>query len=94
MISLENYYQIKDLNAQGLSNRAIAKRVGVTPPTVKRVIGMAEHPDERVKEPPPPFPRAGENRIRYVRCQECGAMVQFPCFACYLRGKTGAVATK
>ena len=85
-ISLEKYHKIKELVAQGVSIRGIAKVVSVDRKTVEKYNGLAEHPDERPKEPAPPFPRV-TGYIKHSRCNGCGAMVQLPCFACYLKGR-------
>lgn len=85
MIAVRVIDQVKTLLAQGrLSQRAIARRVGVSRGTV-HAIARGKRPDHAYRSP-----QQGDHLIApsglYVRCRGCGGKVQMPCLACYVRG--------
>jgi len=68
--------EAKRLLAAGLSQRAIARRLGISRGTVG-AIATGRRPDyESLK---------GDNEPEKVRCTGCGGMVAMPCRACRVR---------
>ncbi len=86
MLPWDRIEQVRRLLAAGeLSQREIARRTGVSRGTVNSVARGRIDPERRRRavDVPEPFPRPG--RGVYVRCPECGGMVQMPCLACRIR---------
>ena len=76
--------EIRDLLARGgLSQRTIARRMGVSRGTVN-AIARGRRPDYAAvrREPGADF-RAPSGPPR--RCRGCGGMVQMPCLVCHVR---------
>jgi transcriptional regulator with XRE-family HTH domain len=84
MIATDVVREIRRMLAEGsLSQRAIAERMGVSRGTVC-AIAQGTRGDY-----PPRFIRKDMRLIRPAgrpaRCSGCGALVQMPCLACYIR---------
>lgn len=83
MLDTQTIDRITELLLQGgLSQRAIAKRLGVSRGTVHAVAAGKRH----VYEKPA---KAAVPNGDYVRCPECGGKTQLPCTFCRIRRKTG-----
>jgi predicted transcriptional regulator len=83
-ISDEIKKQVCDLKKQGVSNREISRLLHLSRVfiayTIKNFKPKKIVHDRRF------FPRIDDySSLQYSRCQECGAMVQLPCFACSIR---------
>jgi len=75
--------EVKRLLAEGLSNRKVAARTGVSRQTVNR-IASGKRPDYGPKKPQPgAIVFSGPAR----RCPKCGALVYPPCYACRVRSR-------
>jgi hypothetical protein len=75
--------EIRDLLGQGgLSQRAIARRIGVSHGTVN-AIAQGKRPDRPNRARPHDrfIPPSGLP----VRCPGCGGLTQMPCLVCYIR---------
>lgn len=77
---------IRELAAKGLSQRLIARRTGHGRKQVARVLeGQNAGPGDATTEAKScsiDGPSVVSFKINYVRCKECGRLVQNPCLAC------------
>jgi hypothetical protein len=83
-ISDEIKKQVCNLKKQGLSYREIAHRLHVSMAFAKYTVKTFK--PKKIVHEQRFFPRIDDYTVlQYSRCQECGAMVQLPCFACSIR---------
>lgn len=86
MISPAVVVEVRRLLAEGqLSQRQIARRTGISRGTVAAIASGRRRP----RYPPSPTSPGGFPRGKPVRCPGCGALVQMPCLACWLREHLG-----
>lgn len=78
--------EVRRLLAEGrLSQRQIARRTGVSRGAVAAIAsGRRRAPAVQALGPP-----GGQPRGKPIRCPGCGALVQMPCLACWLREHDG-----
>ena len=74
---------VREMAAQGLSQRAIAQQSGVARMTVRRILS-GERPD---RAPSAADDDLGLFRGPVGRCPACGAKVHLPCLACEIAAK-------
>jgi len=78
--------EVRSLLAEGrLSQRQIARRTGVSRGTVGAIASGRRHRGQPPRDTPP----GGYPQGKPVRCPGCGALVQMPCLACWLRNRRG-----
>jgi transcriptional regulator with XRE-family HTH domain len=82
MISLQQVMAIRQLFAQGISQRKIARETGISRGTISAIVNgrRPDYPD-RIEE----LPRASGPP---ARCPECGGLVYLPCRLCFVRSQT------
>ena len=81
MITQRQADRIRDLRAEGKSEREIAKEAGVARGTVRRVLAEKGLGDVRYCTSDVGVVRAIPN-TNLGRCSLCGALVALPCFEC------------
>jgi hypothetical protein len=77
--------EIREMLREGkLSQRSIARQIGVSRGTVNAIaLGKRPEPGLRRRADGDFVPPSGPKRW----CRGCGAMVQTPCLACYIRAR-------
>ncbi|MBN2579019.1 MAG: helix-turn-helix transcriptional regulator [Pirellulales bacterium] len=86
MISSSRIEEIRRLlNRRKLSQRAIARQMGVSRGTVQAVARGQRLPQPRRRRAEPWAGFSPPSGLP-VRCPGCGAKVQTPCLACYISG--------
>ena len=83
MISPEAESLVRKLLVEGLSQRAIARRTGLSRGTVGSIANGKRRPALRTGDGS--FEYTAGDPETVARCGECGARVVMPCLACFCR---------